>query len=257
MLNSRSQRVTGLVLFVLFLSPLIRGQSSCAPPESMKEKFTGKPDTTALNDLGSWFGEQKNYSCAVKAFATSLQMDPKQKEMPYIAFMFGASLYLGGDTKDAIAALQESEKFGYHDIKLHLLLADALDSTHATAEAEAEWSAALEIDPEHSDALDNLSNDLMTNSNYKAVIDLLDTPRLAPLRTVPQCENLGLALAKAGKLEESARVLRDAVNTYPDCLPLARQLSDVLIQTGHQEEAAKVLEIARARQAVSSGAEAH
>jgi tetratricopeptide (TPR) repeat protein len=227
-------------------------QSPCAPPESMKAKFAGTPDTAALNDLGAWFGDQKNYNCAANAFATSLQMDPTQKDMPHVAFMFGASLYLAGDVKEGIAAMQEAEKFGYRDIKLHLLLAEALDSTHANPDAEAEWRAALEIDPEYSDAIDKLSDDLIADNNFQAVIELLDTPRLAPLRTVQQCINLDLAYARVGKLSESARVLRDGVNTYPDSLPLAERLASVLTHMGKKDEAAQVLEIARARHAGSA-----
>jgi tetratricopeptide (TPR) repeat protein len=215
----------------------------------MRARFAGKPDISALNDLGVWFGEQKNYSCAADAFATSLQMDPKQKDMPHVAFMFGASLYLAGDVKEAIAALQEAEKFGYRDIKMHLVLAEALDSTHATAEAEVEWRAALEIDPEYSDALDKLSSDLVADNNDHGVIELLDTSRLAPQRTVQQCINLNVAYMREGKLAESARVLRDGVNTYPDSLPLAEKLADVLTQMGKKEEAAQVLENAHARHA--------
>ena len=88
-------------------------QTPCTPPDSIKAKFRGTPNPDALNDLGVWFGEQKNYNCAADAFATSLQLDPKQKDMPHIAFMFGGSLYLAGDAKEAIAALSEAEKFGY------------------------------------------------------------------------------------------------------------------------------------------------
>ena len=223
----------------------------------MKARFAGTPDVAALNDLGVWFADQKNYSCAASAFATSLQMDPKQKDMPHVAFMFGASLYLAGDSKEAIAAMQEAEKFGYRDIKLHLLLAEALDSTHANADAESEWRAALEIDPEYSNALDKLSDDLIADNNFQGVIELLDTPRLAPQRTVQQCINLDLAYAREGKLSESARVLRDGVNTYPDSVPLAEKLADVLTQLGKKEEATKVLEIAHARHAGSPEPEAH
>jgi len=227
-------------------------QTLCAPPESMKAKFTGTPNPDALNDLGIWFGEQKNYNCAADAFATSLQLDPKQKDMPHIAFMFGGSLYLAGDTKEAIAALREAEKFGYRDIKLHLLLAEALDSTNATADAEAEWRAALEIDPEYADALDNLSNDLIADTDDQAVITLLDTARLKPLWTIQQCGNLGLAYARKGNFAEASRVLRDGVNTYPNSLPLAQKLADVLTQMGKKDEAAQVLAIANQRQAGSA-----
>jgi tetratricopeptide (TPR) repeat protein len=227
-------------------------QAPCNPPESMKARFTGTPNPDALNDLGIWFGGQKNYSCAADAFATSLQLDPKQKDMPHIAFMFGGSLYLAGETREAIAALREAEKFGYRDIRLHLLLAQALDSTNASADAEAEWRAALEIDPEYSDALDSLSNDLIADSDYPGVISLLDTARLKPLWSVQQCTNLGLAYARKGNLAEASRVLRDGVNTYPDSLPLAEKLADVLTQMGKKDEGAQVLAIARQRQAGSA-----
>ena len=234
-----------------------RAQTPCTPPDSMKAKFAGTPAAGPLNELGVWFGEQKNYSCAANAFATSLQIDAKQKDMPHVAFMLGASLYLAGDIKEAIAAMQEAEKFGYNDIKLHLVLAEALDSMHASASAEGEWRAALEIDPEYSDALDKLSDDLIADNNYLGVIELLDTPRMGPLRTVEQCINLDMAYAKQGKLGDAARVLRDGVNTYPDSLPLAEKLADVLTQMGKRAEAAKVLEIAHARHAGASEVEAH
>jgi len=218
----------------------------------MRARFTGKPDPAVLNDLGVWFADQKNYACSAQAFATSLQLDPQQKDMPHIAFMFGAGLYLSGDTSDAIAALREAEKFGFRDIKLHLLLAEALDSTHAAADAEAEWRAALEIDPEYSDALDRLSNDLAAQSDWKGVIDQLDKPRLEPQRTVVQCRNLGQAFAQEGKLDDSIRVLRDCLNTYPDSLPVAGQLSDVLTRTGKKAEAEVVRQVVQARRSSAS-----
>jgi Flp pilus assembly protein TadD len=214
----------------------------------MKARLSGKPDSEALNDLGVYFAEQKNFSCSADAFATSLQMDGHQKDMPHVAFMFGASLYLAGNMKESIDALHGAERFGYRDIKLHLLLADALDSTHATADAEKEWRAALEIDPEYPDALDRLSDDLMADSDYKGVIALLDTPRLMPLRTVEQCMNLGSAYDKEGKLDESRRVLREGLNTYPDSMPMAERLADVLTRTGEKTQAEEVMKIARARQ---------
>ena len=227
-------------------------QEPCTPPESMRAKFTGTPNPDALNDLGVWFGEKKNYNCAAEAFATSLQLDPKQKDMPHIAFMFGGSLYLAGDTREAIAALREAEKFGYRDIKLHLLLAAALDSTNATADAEAEWRAALESDEENANALDSLSNDLIADTDYQGVINLLDSPRLKPLWSVQQCMNLGLAYARKENLAEASRVLRDGVNTYPDALPLAEKLAEVLTQMGKNDEAAQVLAVAHQRQSGSA-----
>jgi tetratricopeptide (TPR) repeat protein len=219
----------------------------------MKARFTGKPNAAALNELGAWFGGQKNYSCAADAFAASLQQDPKQPDFAHVAFMFGASLYYAGDNKEAIVALQQAEESGYNEIRLHLVLARAQEAAHATPEAEAEWRAALEIDPDHSYALDSLSNDLIADRNYKAIIELLDTPRALPQRTVQQEVNLGLAYAGSEKPEKAAEVLRDAVNTYPDSLQLAAQLADVLTKSGRNEEAGTVLMVARERHASSPG----
>lgn len=248
----------GCLLLLSFLpSGVARAQSECTPPESMKSRFAGTPDVSALNDLGVWFGEQENYSCAAKVFATSLQMDPSQKDMSHVAFMFGASLYHVGDTKEAIAALREAEGFGYRGIKLHQLLARALDDTHATPDAEAEWRAALEIDPEYTDALDSLSDDLLADHNNAGVIELLDKPRLVPLWTVHQAMNLGRAYVLEGKLQDGERILRDAVNTYPDAVPLATQLAEVLTQTGKKAEAEAVLRISNARHAGGSESAIH
>ena len=166
----------------------------------MKAKFAGTPDVSTLNDLGVWFGEQKNYSCASKVFATSLQMDPKQNDMPHIAFMFGASLYHMGDTREAIPVLREAEQFGYRGLMLHVILAQALDDTQAKPDAEAEWRAALDIDIEYSDALDSFSDDLLADHNSRGVVELLDVPRLVPQRTVRQAMNLGKAYALEGKI---------------------------------------------------------
>ena len=214
----------------------------------MKSRLQGKPDAAALTDLGVWFADQKNYSCAANAFASSLQTEPNQKDVAHVAFMFGVSLDLSGDTKEAIPALQEAEKLGYRDIKIHLILADLLDASHATADAEAEWRAALEIDPEYTDALDPLSNDLISDGDFKGTIDLLEKPRLLGQRSAQQSLNLGRAYMKTAKPEEAVRVLRDGLNTTPDSLSLAKELADVLTQLGRKEEAAAVLEVARARQ---------
>ena len=69
----------------------------------MKSRFSGQPDPAALNDLGAWFGEHSNYSCAAEAFATSLQMDPKQ---PRALYEMGKLLAQRGDKSGALQNLQ-------------------------------------------------------------------------------------------------------------------------------------------------------
>jgi Flp pilus assembly protein TadD len=238
-----SRRLCLAALFLLAASSLL-GAESCTPPESMKAKLQDKPNAAVFNDLGVWFADKEQYACAANAFATSLQMEPEQPDAAHVAFMFGVSLYFSGDTREAIAALQQAEQLGSNDIKIHTILATALDSTHETASAATEWRAALAFDPESSTVLDSLSNDLLLANDFKGTVEVLETPRLLGQRTEQQSANLATAYTKTGKPDEAARVLRDALNIAPVSLPLVHQLAAILVQLGRLEETATALELA-------------
>jgi Flp pilus assembly protein TadD len=214
------------------------------PPDNIKARLQAAPTADDYIDLGAWFAAHEQFDCAADAFATSLQTDPAQKNAPRVIFMFGSSLYFSGNLEEAVPALQEAEKRGFKDNRLHILLASALDSTHDTVAAEAEWRAALAFDPETTAALDALSTDLVNDANYASVIDLLDKPRVQPQRTPTQSVNLALAYARSGKSDQAIETLRSGLNTNPDSVPIAGQLAALLIQSGHLDEAASVLEIA-------------
>ena len=238
-------RIAALLTVLLALGPgLAQAQTPCAPPDQMKAQFADKPNAAAYNDLGVWFAGQKQYACAADAFATSLQMDPGQKDLPHIAFMFGVALYFSGNQKDSIGALQEAEQLGYRDIKLHIILATALDAAHEIKEAENEWREALKFDPELSTALDALSNELLADADFKGIIATLEQPRLLGQRTPQQSLNLAAAYAGVGSEEKAAGVLRDGLNTTPDSLALANKLAETLVQLKRPEEALTVLQLA-------------
>jgi Flp pilus assembly protein TadD len=229
--------------FLLISAVTLAGQAPCTPPESMKAQLQGNPKAAAYTDLGVWFAGQKQYACAADAFATSLQMEPDQKDAAHVAFMFGVSLYFSGDTKEAVPALQEAEQLGYRDSKLHIILAGALDESHSNKDAEQEWRAALEFDPESSTALDALSNDLLLDKDFPAIIALLDVPRLLGQRTPQQSLNLATAYTATGKLDEAANVLRDGLNTSPDSLEIANRLAIILMQLNRGDEALALLRL--------------
>ena len=253
--SKRSRRSLGLpharrsiclaALFLLTASPLLCAQN-CTPPESMKAKLQDKPNAAVYNDLGVWFAEKEQYGCAANAFATSLQTEPEQPDLAHVVFMFGVSLYFSGDFKEAIGALQQAEQLGTNEIKIHTILATALDSTHETAGAIAEWRAALAFDPESSTVLDSLSSDLLLANDFQGTIDVLETPRLLGQRTEQQSANLATACTKTGKLDEAAKVLREGLNIAPGSLPLVHQLTAILVQLGRLEEAKTALELALA-----------
>lgn len=242
-----------LSAWLLAGTAVLYSQDTCKPPDSMKAQLQGKPSAAALKDLGVWFADNKQYACAADAFASSLQTDPNQKDVAHIAFMFGVSLDLSGDIKEAIGALQEAEQLGYRDINLHLLLAAALDASQSAREAEKEWRAALQMDPEYTAALDALSNDLLRDGDFNGVIALLEVPRLKGQRTPRQCMNLAAAYEGSGKLDEARNVLRDGLNTASDSLPLANELAKVLVALHQEDQAATVLYLAGV-QAMNKGA---
>jgi len=234
-----------LVLAVpLLAAPALFAASNCLPPDEMKASLLNSPTADEYSDLGFWFASHQQYDCAADAYATSLQTDPAQKHADRIVFMFGSSLYLSGDIQEAIPALQEAERRGLTDNRVHLLLASALDSTHDTAAAEAEWRIALAFDPEITAGLDALSTDLVNGANFAPVIDLLDNRRVEPQRTPTQCVNLASAYARTGKTDHAIDVLRNGLNTAPDSSIIAVQLAGLLMQNRRNDEAAAVLELA-------------
>jgi len=229
---------------------------TCTPPAELKARLQEKPTAAVYNDLGIWFAGKEQYACSAESLATSLQMEPQQKDMAHIAFMFGVSLLFSGETRDGIAALEEVEKMNYRDIKLHLVLASALDSIHSSERAEAEWRAAIAQDWENSTALDGLSNNLNAAGNFAATIALLEDPKILTQRAATQSLNLGVAYAKSGKLTEAVNALRDGLNTSPDSQALNAALADVLVQMGNASEAIAVLQLQAAMHPENAQAQA-
>lgn len=219
----------------------------CTAPAALRSKLSHGVEPAVLNELGVWFAEHKQFECAAQAFGTSLQNDSAQQDLPHVAFMFGASLYYSGDTKEAAPSLQEAERLGYRDIKLHLLLAAALDQLDARTDAEAEWRQALEFEPESTAALDALSADLLINHKYQDTIDLLVQPRIQPQRSIEQFVRLGFAYVNLKRYDEAVSVLQDGFNTYPASSEIADLLASVLVELHRPAEADRVRQLAAAQ----------
>ncbi len=228
----------------LLLTPRPLLAQNCATPPSMKAQLEGNPSADTFADLGILLANQKQYACAAKAFAFSLRIKPDSAN---VAFMFGTSLFLSGDAEDAVAPLQAAEQMEGRNLKTHLMLAAVFDQLQRIDEAKAEWRAALLADPESTEALDGLAQDLVAGQQFGAAIDLLENPRAERQRTPTQSLQLGIAYAGTGKLNQAIEVLQDGLNTSPDSLPIANELADVLAQAGRIEEAETVFALARER----------
>ena len=217
---------------------------TCNAPDSMKAALAGHPTADTFADLGIFLANQKQYACAAYAFATSLKMKP---ESANVLFMFGTSLFFSGHAEEAVAPLQAAEQMEGGNLKTHLLLAAVFDQVHRSNEAEAEWRAALGIDPESTEALDGLAQDLVLDQKFAETIELLENPRAARLRTAAQSLNLGIAYAGAGQTGQAIDALRDGLNTTPESTAIANELADVLQQAGRTDDAVAVLALVRER----------
>jgi tetratricopeptide (TPR) repeat protein len=205
----------------------------------------------ALRDFGEASEGLGQAETAKSYLKRASAMDPGDASIHYHLLRVYHKL---NDTKAAEAELSTFKQLSERSStsigalqKPHLELAAKFDRSHQIAKAEAEWRAVLAIDPESSLALNGLSSDLIIEKNYSETIALLEDSRLIGQRTQVQIVNLGLAYCGMGRLDDSAKVLRDGLNTSPDSLPLANTLAKVLTQLAKPREAETVLELALAR----------
>jgi tetratricopeptide (TPR) repeat protein len=210
----------------------------------MRAQLQGKPTAEAYSNLGAWFGDRKQFDCAAGAYESAARLEPDSATH---AYLWGLSLYSAGQLQKATEPLRRAEHLNPSDIRSFLVLGAVLEQMKKPADAETEWRAALAIDPDSETALDTLSHDLIVDRDFTSVLALLGKPAREGKRSSTQDLNLGMAYAKTGQLDKAAKVLREGLNNDPDSLPLANELSVVLVLLSRVDEAVAVLDLAIAR----------
>jgi len=227
---------------ILLLSgPFALASAACIASPELQGRLKAKHTSESYASLGNWFADQKRFDCAATAFASAFRLQPKSASL---AYLWGLSLCSAGQDDRALAPLNQAIRLDANDIRPHLVLAALLGRMKKTSEAEEEWRAALAIDPDSAPALDSLSQDLIDKKDYPAVIGLLDKPGSSRVRTPQQSFNLGVAYAGTAQLDAAAQVLREGLNNDPDSLPIANELTLVLMLHGRDREAFAVFDLA-------------
>jgi len=244
-MGARIRHQAGLVCItaaILLLSgPFALASAACIASPELQARVKAKPTSESYASLGNWFADQKRFECAATAFASASRLQPKSASL---AYLWGLSLCSAGQDDRALAPLTQAIRLDANDIRPHLVLAAALDRMKKTAEGEAEWRAALAIDPESATALDSLSQHFVDQKDYSSVIALLDKPGTERARTPVQSLNLGVAYAGRVELDKAVKVLREGMNNDPDSLPIADELAVVLMLLGRDEDAFAVFDLA-------------
>src|ERR1039457_1378384 len=90
--------------------------ASCTPPPKMRAKIEAKASAETYANLGTWFGNQKQFGCAAEAFGTAARMQPDSESYQY---MWGLSLYSAGHTADAERPLRIAVHLNSSDVRPH------------------------------------------------------------------------------------------------------------------------------------------
>ena len=203
---------------------------ACTGPEALEAKLRAHPDADAYKELGNWFGDRKQYPCALDAFQNALQLEPGSAELHYLV---GLTLYASGHPEEALKPLGQSIYLMPEVLKPRLLLASAFDLLQRHQDAQSQWEAALRIDHLSVEALDGLSKSLMAEGDDVSAIEVLrDAPRSQTLTL-----DLALAYGRANLLDKASEVLTKALERNPSSLPLTAAMVTVLVRQVHYQEA--------------------
>ncbi len=216
------------------MSTQLAAQSSCKAPPELEARVLASPSAETLAERGTWFGQQGQFACANESFRAALQLDPNSAKVNYF---LGFSLYSAGQKEASLEPLARSSSLDPRALQPHLLRASILQELQRRHEAEAEWKAALALDPASTDALDGLSKCLIDDHEYFAAIGLL--------QNVKRDEDLSLDLASAygfaGMLEEAAATVQQALAADAASLRLTKALATVYVHQQRYEDATKLL----------------
>jgi Flp pilus assembly protein TadD len=237
----RIKRIAALVSAMAWFSSTSCFGATCSAPATFEAKVRTHPGAEAYTERGIWFSDHRKFACAVGDFQKAFELNPRSA---HIAYLLGQSLYSSGDLEAAIGPLQQAVRLDPKVFEPHRILAAALDQMHHPAEAEIEWRAALAIDPKSAAALRALSKDLRAEKDYGAEITLLRPASHSAQFPPDLTEDLAVAYAQTGKLEDADQLLRTALHAHPDSSPLAETLAATLVLQARRQEAAGVLEAA-------------
>jgi tetratricopeptide (TPR) repeat protein len=196
------------------------GQATCTGPAALAAKVKSQPSAAAWAELGNWFGDQKKFGCAARAFKSAVRFDPKSAQLNYL---LGLAYYESQDFENALQPLQRSVAADATALKPHLVLAAVFTHFSQTQDAAQEWSAALKIDPANTMALHGLSQCLITMGDFPGAISLLRSVKLDDQLAV----DLAMAYSGTGASDDAIKTLTTALAASPDSVILSNALVTV------------------------------
>ena len=167
-------------------------------------------------------------------------VDARPQEDHWLMVLAKAQLEQGKN-RAAGQVLQRAIALDPNPDYLHAHAMTALN-TGDLAAAEASLRACLERNAEHADALFRLGGLLMDQNHNEEGIKYLERARTVNPQNVDTLYRLGSAYRHTGKLDEAEQLLTAVVSRVPGHVGALHNLSRVLIESGQEEAARKVMQ---------------
>lgn len=227
-----------MFLVVLPFAALLCGSfcraEDCSGPSALRTRIAAHPDAQSYAELGVWFGERREFPCAVDTLNAGLRLDANSMRLNYL---LGLTLFSSGQAEESLRPLEHSVELDPKALEPHLILGTALAQLQRQREARAQFTAALHIGPNSTVALDGLSKSMIATGDYGAAINLLRAAK----RNEDLTLDLALAYDRAGMLERSSETLRTALRANPTSTRLTNTLARVYVQQHRTDNATKLL----------------
>lgn len=233
-LRKTSLRMMGLTLIAAYglsIAGLSQDRSSCKGPEDLEKALDAGGSAPAYDALGAYFGKSHQYGCAIWTFQSALVLAPHSWEAHY---NLGLTWLASGNPQSAIQELKSAASVRPDLARINLALGLALHQTNQEQAAVDEYKLVLAKDPKSVAALAGLSDALIAQGRYKAVIGLL--------KNSPVDENLQLDLAiaysRSGDTNLAEQVLTSLVKERPSNAHAHSNLAIVYIDEKRFDDAA-------------------
>ncbi len=206
----------------------------CHGPQGLELAVQQHPTAENWSALAGWFGEQRQYACAVPAFYAALKMQPGSASLHYF---LGLTLQSSGQSEAAIAELRRSIDLDPAQLQPRLVLGVALNATGHMAESQEAWEGALRADPNSLIALDWLAKARISSGQLDAAIELLSSAPPDQSLTL----DLALAYSQSNQFDKAIDTLQAAVAKAPGDLRLSAALATVYVQSHRYQDATNLL----------------
>ncbi|PYY19081.1 MAG: hypothetical protein DMG62_24995 [Acidobacteria bacterium] len=186
------------------------------PLASLLQSTAASPSAEAYESLGTFYGREGRFSCAVAAFQAALARTPEARQIRYELALSLLENHAPDRAADELRVVLRDEP---NSFKAHNAFGRAMQDLGQLERAADEFKTALAINPRFALASYDLARLLSTQKKYKAAIYYLKdglSHSPAPNLALEMKIVLADAFAETGDYADSIPLFRDAVAAQPN-----------------------------------------